>query len=398
MSGSKPLSVFIVAGEKSGDDLGGKLIAALKQASSAPIAFAGVGGEAMSAQGLQSLFPLEDIAVMGIVAVLARLPKIVQRVYQTVAGVGQVQPDVLVIIDSPDFTHAVAKRVRAKWPKIPIIDYVSPSVWARRQGRARKMRLYVDHVLALLPFEPAAHQRLGGPPCTYVGHPLIERLDSLRPNAAETARRGAQSPLPNPQIVILPGSRRSEITHLMDDFGKTVALLAHQYPHAEFVLPAVAHVEALILEKMADWQVKPQILRGEAAKYAAFRTARAALAASGTVTLELALAQVPTVVAYKVSKFEEPLRYVIKVPSIVLPNLILGQNAVPELLQEKCQPALLADALIKLIEPTPEREHQLTQLKRLDALMQLPDGSPAQAAAQIVLKYALNGKFGENSC
>lgn len=398
MSGANPLSVFVVAGEKSGDDLGGKLMAALKRASSAPVTFVGVGGEAMAAQGLQSLFPLEDIAVMGIVAVLARLPKIMQRVYQTVAAVGQAQPDVLVIIDSPDFTHAVAKRVRAKWNKLPIVDYVSPSVWAWRQGRARKMRKYVDHVMALLPFEPAAHQRLGGPPCTYVGHPLIERLDSLRPNPVEKTRRQAQSPLQNPLIVILPGSRRSEITHLMDDFGKTVALLARRFPHAEFVLPAVAHVEALILEKMADWQVKPQILRGESAKYAAFRCARAALAASGTVTLELALAQVPTVVAYKVSKFEEPLRYVIKVPSIVLPNLILGQNAVPELLQEKCQPVSLADALIKLIEPTPERENQLSQLTRLDVLMQLPNGSPAQAAAQIVLKYALNGKTGESGC
>ena len=398
MSGSKPLSVFIVAGEKSGDDLGGKLIAALKQASSVPITFAGVGGEAMAEQGLQSLFPLEDIAVMGIVAVLARLPKIVQRVYQTVAAVGQAQPDVLVIIDSPDFTHAVAKRVRAKWPKIPVVDYVSPSVWAWRQGRARKMGRYIDHVLALLPFEPAAHQRLGGPPCTYVGHPLIERLASLRPNAAESARREAQIPLLTPLIVILPGSRRSEITHLMDDFGKTVALLARRYPHAEFVLPAVAHVEALILQKMADWPVKPQILRGESAKYTAFRSARAALAASGTVTLELALAQVPTVVAYKVSKFEEPLRYVIKVPSIVLPNLILGENAVPELLQEKCQPALLADALINLIEPTQKRETQIIQLQRLDALMQLPDGSPAQVAAQIVLKYAQGHKTSESSC
>ena len=398
MSGSKPLSVFIVAGEKSGDDLGGKLIAALKQASSVPITFAGVGGEAMAEQGLQSLFPLEDIAVMGIVAVLARLPKIVQRVYQTVAAVGQAQPDVLVIIDSPDFTHAVAKRVRAKWPKIPVVDYVSPSVWAWRQGRARKMRRYIDHVLALLPFEPAAHQRLGGPPCTYVGHPLIERLASLRPNAAESARREAQIPLLTPLIVVLPGSRRSEITHLMDDFGKTVALLARRYPHAEFVLPAVAHVEALIVQKMADWPVKPQILRGESAKYAAFRSARAALAASGTVTLELALAQVPTVVAYKVSKFEEPLRYVIKVPSIVLPNLILGENAVPELLQEKCQPALLAEALINLIEPTQKRETQIMQLQRLDALMQLPDSSPAQVAAQIVLKYAQGHKTSESSC
>ncbi len=388
MSGDKPLKIFIVAGEKSGDDLGGKLITALKQACGSQIIISGVGGEAMAAQGLQSLFPLQDIAVMGIVAVLARLPSIVKRVYQTVTAVAQQQPDVLVIIDSPDFTHAVAKRVRARWPNIPIVDYVSPSVWAWRQGRARKMRRYVDHVLALLPFEPQAHLRLGGPPCTYVGHPLIERMSSLRPNAEEAQRRITDAP----SIVILPGSRKSEITYLMDDFGETVSLLAERFPAAEFVLPAVAHVEPLILQKLASWRIKPTIVRGEDAKYAAFRCARAALAASGTVTLELALAQVPTVVAYKVSKFEEPLRYVIKVPSIVLPNLVLGQNAVPELLQENCQPDKLASAMSDLVAESPQREAQLEQMRRLETLMQLPEGSPAQAAAGIVLRYAAHGK------
>ena len=168
------LRIWLVAGEESGDQLGAKLMGALRAAlGPAPVTFEGVGGEAMAAQGLRTLFPLSDIAVMGIGAVVARLPSLVQRVYRTVDAIVQGGPDAVVIIDSPEFTHAVAKRVRRRLPALPIVNYVSPSVWAWRPGRARKMRAYVDHVLALKPFEPDAHRRLGGPPCTYVGHPLI---------------------------------------------------------------------------------------------------------------------------------------------------------------------------------------------------------------------------------
>ena len=378
-----PLKLFLVAGEKSGDDLGGKLISALRSARS-DLSIAGVGGEAMQGQGLHSLFALSDIAVMGLGPVLARLPTIVRRVYQTVAAVGAAQPDMLVIIDSPDFTHAVAKRVRKRWPKIKIVDYVSPTVWAWRTGRARKMRAYVDHLLALLPFEPAAHERLGGPACTYVGHPLIERLGELRPNAVEAARRLADPPI----ILVLPGSRRSDIATFMDDFGAVVASLAAQIPDAKFILPAVAHVEAAIREKMASWPVRAELVFGEAAKYAAFRQARAALAKSGTATLELALAQVPTVVAYKVGALEAPLRHLVKVPSIVLPNLILGDNAIPEYFQERCTPPLLSAAMLDMIADTPARAAQLAALDRLDARMQLESGTPAAKAAGIILKMA----------
>ena len=380
----RKLNIFIVAGEKSGDDLGGKLIPALRVLAGEGVEFSGIGGEAMQAQGLNSIFPLSDIAVMGLTAVLARLPSLIRRVYQTVAAIGAQQPDAVVLIDSPDFTHAVAKRVRRKWPHIPLIDYVSPTVWAWRPGRARKMRGYFDHVLAVLPFEPEAHARLGGPPCTYVGHPLIERLEELRPDAAEHYARAAAPP----QVVVLPGSRRSEISRLMDDFGAAVAQLAMKFPQAEFVLPAVDHVESLIVEKMAHWPIKPQIVRGEAAKYAAFRRARVALAASGTVTLELALAQVPMVVAYKVAPIEEPLRHLVKVSSIVLPNLILGQNAVPEFLQEKCRPELLAGALAELVPDTSARAAQMSAFAQLAENMSLSSGTPADAAARIILSYA----------
>jgi lipid-A-disaccharide synthase len=376
------LRVFLVVGEHSGDQLGFKLMRALREATGGAVAFSGVAGEAMEAEGLRSLFPLADIAVMGILPVIAKLPRLLARIRQTAQAAIAAQPDVLVIIDSPDFTHRVARRVRKALPDLPIVDYVSPSVWAWRPGRAKAMRAYVDCLLALLPFEPAAHERLSGPPCFYVGHPLIERLGELRPDAQEIARRAAAPPL----IAILPGSRRTIIRRLMDDFGGALELLAREIGPVEAVLPTMPHLVAEIMEHVARWSIQPRIVTGEAAKLAAFRSARAALAASGTVTLELALAGVPMVGAYKVAKLEEPLKYLVKVPSILLPNLILGERAIPEILQRDCTPANLARALTSLVRDGASRSAQLQALARLDNLMMLPDGdTPSARAARLVL-------------
>lgn len=386
MTGPKPLHVALVVGEHSGDQLGFKLMQAIRRRlGDRPVRFSGVAGEAMQHEGMASLFPLADIAVMGILPVLKRLPTVLQRIRQSADAILADPPDVLVIVDSPDFTHRVARRVRRALPGLPVVDYVSPSVWAWRPGRARAMRGYVDHVLALLPFEPAAHERLGGPACTYVGHPLIERLDELRPGPAEAGRRAADPPL----LLVLPGSRRSEIGRLLESFGQALGLLAQRGVAFEAVLPAVPHLVEAIKAGTSGWPVSPRIVEGAEAKYAAFRQARAALAASGTVTLELALAGVPMVVAYRVSKLEEQLKYLIKVPSIVLPNLILGTNAIPELLQEASHPAALADALAPLLADTAERQAQQEALLRLDGLMTLPDGdTPSDRAARIVLDLA----------
>ena len=373
------MKIAIVAGEASGDELGYKLMRALK--ARAPVSFVGVGGPRMEAEGLTSFFPMHDIAVMGIVPVIKKLPTILARIRETVDRIIAEQPDILVIIDSPDFTHRVAKRVRKALPSLPVVDYVSPSVWAWRPGRAKKMRAYVDHVLALLPFEPAAHQRLGGPACTYVGHPLIEILSTLRPSENEAQRR-VTAPY---RLLVLPGSRRSEIRRLLAVFGETIARVNAIHPDLDVVLPAVAHLHDEIVAGVADWPVKPRIVSGVDAKYEAFRTARAALAASGTVTLELALSGVPTVVAYKVSKVEEQLKYLITVSSIVLPNLILGENAIPEFLQKDANAETLSHALLPLLGDTPERAAQMQAFARLDDLMRLPDGSPSDKAAEIVL-------------
>jgi lipid-A-disaccharide synthase len=197
--------IFLIATEESGDKLGAGLMKVLRQRLGDAVQFEGVGGRAMAREGLTSLFPIEELSIMGFTGVVKQLPKILRLIRQTVDAVIEAEPDILVIIDSPDFTHRVARRVRKRESTIPIIDYVSPSVWAWRPGRARAMRGYVDHVLALLPFEPEAYRRLHGPPCSYVGHSLIEQLATLRPNALEQQRRDAEPPV----LLVLPGSRGS---------------------------------------------------------------------------------------------------------------------------------------------------------------------------------------------
>ena len=345
-AGRRPLRLFVVAGEHSGDQLGFKLMRALASLAPQGVTFAGVGGDRMAAEGLRPLFPMTDIAVMGIVPVLARLPTLLRRIRETADAVIAARPDALIIIDSPDFTHRVARRVRRRLPDLPVVDYVSPSVWAWRTGRAKAMRAYVDLVLALLPFEPDAHARLGGPPCVYVGHPLVERLADFSPRPEDLARRGAAPPL----VVVLPGSRRSEIRRLMADFGAALGLLVERIGPVEVALPAVDHLAGEIEQAAATWPVRPTLLRGEDAKLAAFRAARLALAASGTVTLELALARVPMVVAYKLTWLEMRLRFLIKVPTIVLANLVAGGRAIPEFVGDDCRPEALAAPGAKLTQ------------------------------------------------
>jgi lipid-A-disaccharide synthase len=379
----RPLTIWIVSGEESGDQLGAKLMRALKARMGVErLRFGGVGGHAMEAEGLKSLFPLEDIAVMGIVAVIGRLPTVLNRIRLTADAVVAASPDLLVIIDSPDFTHRVAKAVRKRAPHIPVVDYVSPSVWAWRPGRARKMRAYVDHLLALLPFEPDAHKRLSGPPTTYVGHPLVERVHEFRPAQGERSLH-KDGPV---QLVVLPGSRRTEVSRLLDAFGETLALLQERSPRPfEVTIPAVPHLVREIRDRTSSWSVKPRIVEGEAAKWEAFRRADAALAASGTVTLELGLSGIPMVVAYKVSRIEALiLRPLIKAQSIVLTNLVLGENTIPEFIQEDCTPETLATALLPLLSGPPERRKQEEALQRLDELMRIGDELPSERAARIV--------------
>jgi lipid-A-disaccharide synthase len=376
------LHVFLVAGEESGDRLGAALMQALVRRRAGRVRFSGVGGTQMAALGLESLFPLGDLAIMGFAAIPARLPTLLRRIAQTADAVIAAQPDVLVIIDSPEFTHRVARRVRKRAAAIPIVDYVCPSVWAWRPGRARAMRAYVDHVLALLPFEPDAMRRLNGPVTTYVGHPLSERVAALRPGTQEARRRLADPPL----LLVLPGSRSGEIQRMAGIFGRAAGLLAKRIGGVELVVPTVPRLADGVAAAVKYWPLPARVVADPAAKDAAFRNARAALTKSGTSTLELAVAGVPMVAAYKVSLLEELVgRLLITAPSAILTNLVLGENVVPEFLQRDCTPGKLAGALLPLMSDTPERTRQAEAFGRLDSIMEIGGARPSDRAAAAVL-------------
>jgi lipid-A-disaccharide synthase len=374
--------IFLIATEESGDRLGASLMKVLRQRLGGAVRFEGVGGRAMAREGLTSLFPIEQLSIMGLAAVVKQLPMILRKIRETAEAVTRASPDILVIIDSPDFTHRVARRVRARDPAIPIIDYVSPSVWAWRPGRARAMCAYVDHVLALLPFEPEAYRRLRGPPCSYVGHPLTEQIATLRPGADERQRRDAQPPV----LLVLPGSRRGEVRHHMAVFGATLGLLQAEGVAFELILPTMPHLADAVREGVANWPVQPRIVIGEQEKRAAFRIAKAALAKSGTVTLELALAGVPMVTAYRTGAIEAwILLRAINVNSVILANLVVGENVVPEFLQRDCTPEKLSGALRDVLEESPLRRRQVDVFAKLDAIMSTGNATPSTRAADIVL-------------
>ncbi|MGT2438384.1 lipid-A-disaccharide synthase [Bradyrhizobium betae] len=381
--------IFLIATEESGDRLGSALMKVLRQRLGDGVQFVGVGGRTMAREGLETLFPIEELSIVGFAAVVQQLPKILRLIRKTADAVLEAAPDALVIIDSPDFTHRVARRVRATKPAIPVVDYVSPSVWAWRPGRARAMLGYVDHVLGLLPFEPAEYRKLGGPPCSYVGHPLIEQLPSLRPNAEEQKRRDAEPPV----LLVLPGSRRSEIRHHLETFGATLGRLHAAGRAFELMLPTMPHLEATIREGVANWPVKPRIVVGETEKRAAFRIAHAALAKSGTVTLELALAGIPMVTAYRVSAIEAfILRRAVKVSSVILANLVIGKEVIPEFLQEDCTPEKLAPALSEVLTDSTLRRQQVEAFAQLDTIMSTGNRSPSVLAADIVLATMRKGR------
>ena len=391
-SSKRELRLFMIAGEHSGDALGGRLMAAINAQSRGRVRYLGVGGPDMRAQGLTSQFPLSDVAVMGPAAIVKVLPRLISRVYRTVDAAMAAEPDAIVIIDAPEFTHPIAKRIRQKLPNIPIIDYVSPSVWAWRPGRAKRMRAYVDHVMALLPFEPAAHVRLGGPPCTYVGHPLIERKDVLAGTDPASLRARLDLAEGQPVLVVLPGSRRSEVERLMQPFGDTITRIRERGIAPAVLIPVVPHVRDLVESQIGAWPVTPYLLESEYDKFRAFKLATAALAASGTVTLELALAGTPMVIGYKVDALAAKFRFLMKVQSIVLANLVLGENAFPEFKQEDCTGERLADALAPLLSDTEARARQMIALSHIPEKLHLAAAAPSTAAAEIVLAYADGGR------
>ena len=374
--------IMIIAGETSGDILGADLMQALRRRDS-DIMVTGIGGPKMSAEGLASIFPMSEIAVMGLKEILPRLPQLFKRVDEAVAHALAVEPDVMVLIDSPEFNHRVAKRVKAKRPNIKIICYVAPHVWAWRRGRARKMKAYFDAVMAFLPFEPDVFAANDGPPCHFVGHPIIERLDALEPlpDFAKKHRLKAR----DVPLAILPGSRVSEVKALIPVFGQVLRYLDRRVENLRPIIPLVPHMVDTVRDKTADWPGKPIYVEDEAEKIAAFKLSRAALASSGTATMELALAELPTIVAYNMGLMGDLLVRIMPVPSVVLVNLILDAPAMPEFLQERCDARLIGPALLDVIENDAVNAHYRSMLAGFRPAMQEQGEKPADRAAAFTL-------------
>jgi len=377
-----PRQVYFVLGEESGDGLGADLYPALKDHASAngeAVEIVGLAGPRLQSLGMKSIFDIEDIAVMGLTAVAARLPTIVERVYRTVKDIVRCKPDVVVLIDSPDFTHAVAKRVRKKLPGVPIINYVCPSVWAWRSGRAPAMRRYIDHVLAILPFEPAALERLNGPPATYVGHPLARKIEGLRANATPGTKRD------KPLLLVLPGSRNTELKQLLGSYGETLEILRDRGNDFDAVLPAVPRLKERIIRETSGWAVRPEI-RDSAGNHALFAQADAALIASGTVSLELALHGVPHVSGYRFDAITSQFLGLLKTWSANLPNLVADGVIVPEEIGGMVMPQRMARHLESLLADSTARRHQLEGFETVREAMktQRPTG---ELAAEIIFRH-----------
>ncbi len=388
------LQVFVVACETSADVLGADLMRALASRQEGAVAFRGVGGARMAEAGLKSLFPIEELVTIGVASVVANLPTIIRGLNRTVDAIVAAPPDVLILIDAPDFTHRVAARVRRRLPLLPIVKYVSPTVWIWRPGRARAMRRWIDLILAVLPFEPRVHRELGGPPCAYVGHPMMARLAELRPSAEEEKARAEDPPL----VLVLPGSRTHEIHRLVGIFGEALAAVEARRGALDIVLPTLPHLAREITAATASWRSRPRVVTTDAEKFAAFRRARAALAASGTVTLELALAGVPLVGAYRIPLIEglvlQALARVhpaVGVRSPILANLVLGEHAIPEFLQRRCTAENIAPALAEIIADTPARRRQIEAFARLDGILGAGGAPPSMQAADAVLELLGSG-------
>lgn len=377
------LHIYIVAGEASGDALGASLMKALKSLHP-DIKFSGVGGSQMAAEGMQSLFPMEDLSVMGVAEVLPRLFKILHRIRQTAKRILRSNPDAVVTIDSPDFCFRVVKKVKAKNKAIPCIHYVAPSVWAWRPGRAAKVAQFLDHILTLLPFEPPYFEK-HGLASTFVGHPIVERLSQRGDGMRFRKKYGLNAT--QPVLCMLPGSRMSELSRLLEKFCETADIVLRNRHDAVIAIPTLPHLKRHIEEFFKGRGINPVIVDDVADKFDCFAASHAAIAASGTVSLELALSDVPHIIAYKLSPFSAWLaKRLIKIPYVNLVNIILGRPSVPELLLEKCEPGPMSEELLKLMEQKDDRARQLTDFREVLIKLGLGDPeTPGQKAAKVIL-------------
>lgn len=376
---------FLIAGEASGDLLGARLMRALSAKLNGDVRFVGIGGPQMVDAGLELFFPHTELMHFGVIEVLRHIPRLLKRINETAREVARIAPTALITIDSPDFCFRVAKRVKKRAAaKIPLIHYVAPTVWAWRPGRAKKIAQFLDHLLAVLPFEPPYFTK-EGLGCTFVGHSVVEGDAANGSNAMFRAARGIA--LDTPLLTVLPGSRTSEITHLMPIFHRVIRLLHAQHPKLQIVVPVVPHLKERIAAEISTWDVPAHIVEGERAKYDAFAASKAALACSGTVALELALARLPAVIAYKVNELTALLyRRFIRVAYVNLVNIMHNKSVVPEFIQENCTALKLADALDVLLRDESTRQAQIEGLAATASWLGQGQFVPSERAAETVLE------------
>ncbi|WP_455478505.1 lipid-A-disaccharide synthase [Bartonella sp. B10] len=377
------LKIAIIAGEESADFLGADLISCLSQQTGCNIHLVGVGGRHLKELGLKSIFDSSDIALIGIGAALKKFPLLLMHIHNLSKFIAQEKPNCLIIIDSPDFTHRVAKKVRILAPSIPIIKYVAPTVWAWRPRRAKAMCKFVDHVLSIFPFEEKIMKDLEGPATTYVGHRLLTYPPLLTVQSEKKRLCGKQALLPT--LVILPGSRNSEIRDLMPIFGETVKILTERIPNLRIILPTLPCLTDKIHYFLKNWENKVEVVVGEDAKWRAFVDADVALAALGTVSLELALAEIPMVLCYKLDYFSKLLIFPkLTLWSAALPNIISDKPIIPEYFNEFLRPGLLARQIEQLLQNSLLRQAQLDAFEIIKQKMKTKAPSGEVAAQTII--------------
>lgn len=382
--------VYLIAGETSGDVLGGRLMKALQtDAGDADLKFCGVGGETMAAAGLDSLFPMSELSLMGIAEILPHIPRLLKRIRQTTADIREVKPDIVITIDAPDFCFRVLKQLGDT--DFPLVHYVAPTVWAWKPGRAKKIAKFLDHILTLLPFEPPYFEAVGLP-ATYVGHSAVED----NPMGADgTAWRRAHDIDPDERLLcLLPGSRNAEVSRLGTQFLDVAGKLWREGQIDRVVIPVAPSVRDAV-SKLAQSQDCPIYLSERPQdRYQVFAACKAALAASGTVSLELAMTGTPMVIGYKVAPLTAWIvRRMILTDTAVLPNLIVGERFVPEFIQNDCTVENLLNALRPLMTDSPERQKQIDGLERFSDLMHLDGAPPSERASGVVLDLmARHGK------
>jgi len=381
-TGQAPL-IWLIAGEPSGDLIGARLIAALKQKTGGRLCIAGVGGEAMQAEGLDTLFPISDIAVMGLIEIIPRIPLIKRRMRETIAAIKRDKPVMVVSIDVPGFCFDVWKGLRSA--DIPLVHYVAPTVWAWRPDRAKKFAAELDHLMALLPFEPPYFER-EGLDCTFVGHPVLEggadAGDGTAFRVAHNIDVGATA------ICVLPGSRRGELRKLAGVFREAAVSIVERHPDTVFVFPTVPYLKDHVTDLAKDWPGKTVVVASIAEKFDAMQSCDVAMAASGTVSLELAMGQVPHLIAYRMN------RLTIKIVKMLhgmkqkyanLVNILLDREVIPEFIQERCRSDLIAAKILELLDQPAARDRQLSSIDDALSMLRPENATPSDSAATVVL-------------